>query len=56
MKDIAWEAVEAAQCHADIIYIDSGNPEDLKAVSKALEKKEQTSRKRGFEKASMMAS
>lgn len=48
MKDIAWEAVEAAQCHADIIYIDSGNPEDLKAVSKALEQRSQRRKNDGY--------
>lgn len=35
-KDIASEAIEAARCSAHIIFIDSGNPEDLKTVSRGL--------------------
>ena len=35
-KDIAREALEAARCRADIIYIDSGNPEDIETVSSAM--------------------
>lgn len=38
-NDIAGEAIEAARCRANIIYIDSGNPEHIKAVSKALSEK-----------------
>ena len=38
-KDIAGEAVEAAQCGANIIYIDSGKSEDINAVTKALGEK-----------------
>lgn len=35
-KDIASEAIEAARCRANIIYIDTGNPENIGAVSDAL--------------------
>jgi nicotinate-nucleotide pyrophosphorylase (carboxylating) len=35
-RDVAGEAVAAAQYGANIIYIDSGKPEDINAVSKAL--------------------
>jgi len=35
-KDITLEAVDAARFGADIIFIDSGNPEDIKTVSEAL--------------------
>jgi nicotinate-nucleotide pyrophosphorylase (carboxylating) len=38
-NEVAVEAVEAALGHADIIYIDSGNPGDIAVVSEALEKK-----------------
>lgn len=37
-KDIAAEALEAARFHADIIYIDSGSHEDLRIVSRELNK------------------
>jgi nicotinate-nucleotide pyrophosphorylase (carboxylating) len=37
-KDIASEALEAVQYHADIIFIDSGKTEDLKTVSGQLKK------------------
>jgi nicotinate-nucleotide pyrophosphorylase (carboxylating) len=35
-RDIHLEAVEAALYGADFIFIDSGNPGDIKAVSEAL--------------------
>jgi nicotinate-nucleotide pyrophosphorylase (carboxylating) len=35
-NDIAVEAVEAARCRADIIFVDSGNQEDIKTVSMKL--------------------
>ena len=38
-KEVGFEAVQAAQFHADIIYIDSGVPEDIAVVSEALKKK-----------------
>jgi nicotinate-nucleotide pyrophosphorylase (carboxylating) len=37
-NDIAWEAIKAAQCRANIIFIDSGNHEDIKTVSMALDR------------------
>lgn len=37
-NDIGVEAVEAARCSADIIYIDSGNAGDIQIVSEALGK------------------
>jgi nicotinate-nucleotide pyrophosphorylase (carboxylating) len=36
-NDIAVEAVEAARCRADIIFVDSGNQEDIKTVSVELD-------------------
>jgi nicotinate-nucleotide pyrophosphorylase (carboxylating) len=37
-KDIAAEALEAAEHRADIVFIDSGNYEDLRTVSEQLKK------------------
>jgi len=37
--DIAAEAAEAADCGADIIYIDNGRPEDIQTVSGILNRK-----------------
>jgi nicotinate-nucleotide pyrophosphorylase (carboxylating) len=35
-SDIGAEAIEAAECHADIIFIDNGNPDDIRIVADAL--------------------
>lgn len=36
--DIAREAREAAECRADIIFIDNGNPDDIGIVAEALDR------------------
>ncbi|UCE53333.1 MAG: hypothetical protein JSV31_29470 [Desulfobacterales bacterium] len=38
-KDIALEACEAAELNADIIYVDSGQPEDLRELTDLLNRK-----------------
>jgi nicotinate-nucleotide pyrophosphorylase (carboxylating) len=38
-KDIALEACEAAELHADIIFVDSGQPEDLREITDLLIRK-----------------
>ena len=38
-KDIALEACEAAELHADIIFVDSGKPEDLRKIAELLKRK-----------------
>jgi nicotinate-nucleotide pyrophosphorylase (carboxylating) len=38
-KDIALEACEAAELNADIVFVDSGKPEDLRLISESLRRK-----------------
>ena len=38
-KDIALEACEAAELNADILYVDSGQPEDLRELTDLLNRK-----------------
>ena len=38
-KDIALEACEAAELHADIIFVDSGQPENLREITDLLIRK-----------------
>jgi len=38
-KNIALEACEAAELHADIIYVDSGQPQDLRELADLLNRK-----------------